>query len=637
MKKIITFIVVLLTITLGALAETGIKLTFSNVVSENGTVKADVSVAAIGNVSIDGITATLESTTLTDVQTSNASAGKTLLAPTGTKNGWTNGTDASATFTFKIIGLKTAISTFNTITLGVQALDALGQYQGNYSRLFSFLVDYGESSEVLSTFGEITNQNICAHTTSQSANSENENYGSYIINSANKVASDGDLYIKITVTKTEKNGCYFGLQDIEITNNEPDWDELQAAYNNSEGYTVGDNFGEYTDPSSTFETARKTANTYLSGDKSQTVAEVSAAITALNEARAALTLNMPTTGRFLRFKNKKTEGYITAPKIGDETTTITVETGTSEATSSIWYYYSPTSGHNELLSYFAGMYINNPRYGLGLKFDVPSDNGGFNFADNTSNFVGTYQIYDISGQRYRYLYDTDTNNAIGQYDNSNQSAEQTAWHVEEVSNLPITLHKVGTETISYGTLYLPVAVDVTSGEGTEVYAVSETKETYVKLRQITGTIPAETGVVLVNTNGASSINVTPNYAYTYKYSETNELRGVYTATAYNPNSGDDNYYLTAVDDKPGFYQVENYSGKYITNKAYLPGTSTVSGSSKGFAFVFDDDDPTGINTADAANGGGLDVNAPMYNVQGVRVPTWYKGIVVQNGQKYLLK
>lgn len=43
---------------------------------------------------------------------------------------------------------------------------------------------------------------------------------------------------------------------------------------------------------------------------------------------------------------------------------------------------------------------------------------------------------------------------------------------------------------------------------------------------------------------------------------------------------------------------------------------------------------TGLENIEAAE---LDVNAPMYNVLGQQVGTEYKGVVIQNGQKFLVK
>lgn len=419
---------------------------------------------------------------------------------------------------------------------------------------------------------------------------------------------------------------------------------LNTAIEIAEQYTISTGLGKYTDPNGTFTTILNEAKAMYEGNSS-TDAQYEGKTAELTTAINALTLNMPSTRMYLRLKNKKTGGYITAPEIGNTTSTITVETDKAASSSSIWYYCQPNSSNNrhELLSYSAGMYFNNPAQqtnGLSLIFEQPSNinnnnnaNGGYYFANNTTNFIASYLIYNVSGSGWRYLYDTENSetNVIGQNINSGQSNENEAWTLEEVTSLPVTLHVSGTKGYSYGTLYLPVAVKLNtqSDEGTTTAYAATDKGNYVSLSPLSGAIiPKETPVILINENGNTSIHVEVT-SETGTAPNENSLSGSYIAKEYN---GTD-YYLGQDGSTPGLYQVTSYSGYYLTNKAYLSSTSP----SKGFAFAFGDDDPTGINGASAENGGGLDVNAPMYNLQGVRVPTWYKGIVVQNGQKYLLK
>jgi hypothetical protein len=45
----------------------------------------------------------------------------------------------------------------------------------------------------------------------------------------------------------------------------------------------------------------------------------------------------------------------------------------------------------------------------------------------------------------------------------------------------------------------------------------------------------------------------------------------------------------------------------------------------------------GTSVEDIKDNTGLDLNAPMFDVQGRQVDKNYKGIIIQNGNKYLLK
>lgn len=50
---------------------------------------------------------------------------------------------------------------------------------------------------------------------------------------------------------------------------------------------------------------------------------------------------------------------------------------------------------------------------------------------------------------------------------------------------------------------------------------------------------------------------------------------------------------------------------------------------------FDDGETTGISSAVSGADGGAD--APMYNLQGQRVSGGYKGVVIKNGKKMIVR
>ena len=45
----------------------------------------------------------------------------------------------------------------------------------------------------------------------------------------------------------------------------------------------------------------------------------------------------------------------------------------------------------------------------------------------------------------------------------------------------------------------------------------------------------------------------------------------------------------------------------------------------------------GTSVEDIKDATGLDLNAPMYDVVGRQVDATYRGVIIQNGNKYLLK
>ncbi|MCQ2113065.1 MAG: hypothetical protein MJY95_06965, partial [Bacteroidaceae bacterium] len=109
----------------------------------------------------------------------------------------------------------------------------------------------------------------------------------------------------------------------------------------------------------------------------------------------------------------------------------------------------------------------------------------------------------------------------------------------------------------------------------------------------------------------------------------NALTGTDVAIA---ELGANDFALTLGQNGVGFYIWE---GKEIAaNKAYL--TLDPSSQVKALIFVFDDDDPTAdsINDIQRSDNSGNDV---MYNLSGMRVDENYKGIVIKNGKKYLVR
>ena len=73
-------------------------------------------------------------------------------------------------------------------------------------------------------------------------------------------------------------------------------------------------------------------------------------------------------------------------------------------------------------------------------------------------------------------------------------------------------------------------------------------------------------------------------------------------------------------------------GAAFTNKAHKAYLKVAkSAEAKFYRF---DGETTAIETIQAAQ---PDANAPMYNVAGQRVSKNYKGVVIQNGRKYVVK
>lgn len=150
-------------------------------------------------------------------------------------------------------------------------------------------------------------------------------------------------------------------------------------------------------------------------------------------------------------------------------------------------------------------------------------------------------------------------------------------------------------------------------------------------------IPAYTAVIVCSTSPQSTL--------TFKNPVNNSASGAETdnnkCTDFTGNSeysekdvsasGYTNYYLMTDGDNGGL-KFMRYNGKCPSHACYLH-LSSSSPLAKGFVFSFPDE-TTGINVISADNSVSGD-NAPMYNAAGQRVDSNYKGIVIQNGRKFI--
>lgn len=401
---------------------------------------------------------------------------------------------------------------------------------------------------------------------------------------------------------------------------------LATALENANQYKIGSGSSKYTDPNAggdgAFLTVLSQAQTMYDNNNS-TANEYSTTTSKLQSATNALTLNMPTTATFYRFRSANSNGYLTSPAIGTSGQVSASKTDADETT--IWFCTTSHEGKNNgIASYTAGEYIHPTQRNLTLTADW----NGYDWLANTST-VGTYTIFNKSAG-YKPLNSTE-DGIVGNgtwNDNAETRQKQYAWYIEEVTSLPVSMHQSGNNY--YATVCVPVATTVSGATAYYISGLSDdyaTEGGYATLTEFDGgIIPANTAAILIGTSNEVSLEISEQAGT----SVTSNLTGSFTAT--QPST--DNYYFGQKDGAAGFYAVTNIpSGKYISNTAWIAGSS--ASSSKGFTFVFGDDDPTGINNATAEDT--VKANGQRYNVQGQRVGDSYKGIVIINGKKYLIK
>lgn len=205
-----------------------------------------------------------------------------------------------------------------------------------------------------------------------------------------------------------------------------------------------------------------------------------------------------------------------------------------------------------------------------------------------------------------------------------------------IKNLKIVAEGVKQETVTispsgYSTYAAYYPVDY-SKLGLEAYAVKlNAEEKTITLKKIEeGVVPAGKAVLLKGTPGKS---------YELKIGEGDEAKfdtdlkvSDGTATS-SEKTAVAVYGLATVDGQDGFYKASK--GKTIPVKcAYLEVANSAASSVKCFSLGDHSGSTTGITSVKNEAAGN---NAPMYNLAGQLVGKGYKGIVIKNGKKIVLK
>lgn len=205
-----------------------------------------------------------------------------------------------------------------------------------------------------------------------------------------------------------------------------------------------------------------------------------------------------------------------------------------------------------------------------------------------------------------------------------------------IKNLKIVAEGVKQETVTispsgYSTYAAYYPVDY-SKLGLEAYAVKlNAEEKTITLKKIEeGVVPAGKAVLLKGTPGKS---------YELKIGEGDEAKfdtdlkvSDGTATS-SEKTAVAVYGLATVDGQDGFYKASK--GKTIPVKcAYLEVANSAASSVKCFSLGDHSGSTTGITSVKNEAAGN---NAPMYNLAGQLVDKGYKGIVIKNGKKIVLK
>ena len=214
----------------------------------------------------------------------------------------------------------------------------------------------------------------------------------------------------------------------------------------------------------------------------------------------------------------------------------------------------------------------------------------------------------------------------GQFIDENKVVVYIFINIASVVGYPVDVHlgyarsaMAVNATAQYGTFCAPYAVTIPSG--VQAYTVSSVTNSMLDLTEVTGTIPANTPVVLYAESGLEAFE---SFGVAEEGTPTaGLLTGVYESTQAPVGS----YVLQNLSGKVGFYQVTAGNQPTVgANRCYL----TVDSGIK--AFFFDEDDATSIQTID---NGQQTAEGAIYNVAGQRLNKMQRGINIINGKKIL--
>ena len=193
---------------------------------------------------------------------------------------------------------------------------------------------------------------------------------------------------------------------------------------------------------------------------------------------------------------------------------------------------------------------------------------------------------------------------------------------EETAEKSYTLTVGETE---WATLFLDFNAAIP--EDVKAYTVTAVNDGYVTLTQVTGVLPAKTGIIVKAAEG--------NYTFSYAAEATANVEGnLLEGTVTDKNIEGEAYVLGVVDGTVGLYKAlaNGTSWKNNANKAYLP-MSAVANKSAQF-FGFDWDSTTGIDEMTEQRAESKEI----YDLTGRKVnEITAPGIYIVNGVKRVVR
>lgn len=353
----------------------------------------------------------------------------------------------------------------------------------------------------------------------------------------------------------------------------------------------------------------KAGEVYAKGEAATSAEIVSARFALLNARNAAVVLNKPANGTFIRIYSSAAS-QAAMPYLSSEASTVDAnraaylvgKDGENEA-KTIFFYNG-----NKLLAYETGYYLENISNFAGYKGITTGTSIQFSEAANRA--AGCYNV-KFNGNRFLYTQVSGSN----YYTDAGGSAPNDGFNfqMEYVESLPLSVGAAG-----YATLIAPVALEIPAG--VEVYTAAF-EDGKAKLTSISDVIPANVGVVVKAAQGTYNFNIT-----TTENVATSALSGVPNTA--NVASESAAFILANGKHGVGFYKLSSANRTIHGFRAFY----TAPAEAQAVSAFFLEDNVTGIEEIETSAD-----KAPIYDLSGRRVAKAEKGVYIQNGRKIFVK
>ena len=320
-------------------------------------------------------------------------------------------------------------------------------------------------------------------------------------------------------------------------------------------------------------------------------------------------------GKYYRLYNKQHHKYACLNDNPAQVTSKLSGTVNSKGASSVFYIENAEAGSGRYRIKVGGLTLG--KASMSTNIALGDDNYGSKGGYVISHIGKTFLFFDqVTGTNYSYIHGGDNGERMVGWE-ANSDASQ--WYVIPATDVEIDMTAQGDK--KYASAYLPFGVSNVAGATAYTGALNADKNAIDMTA--TTSVPANTGFVLVGTEGKATLTIGEATAIAGE----NVLTGTNTGIAFAEATPKANYLVFGVNNGTvGFYTPGNVPA-IPANKAYINASAVSNGAiSLNFGNTV-----TGINAATINNG---ENNAPIYDLSGRRVWAPVKGgLYIQNGKK----